>query len=151
MREILSIRTNADVGAFGEDAAARYLESRGYRLVMRNFKVPIGRNSIGAQITGEIDIIAVDDDTLCFIEVKTRSSDDFAPILAAVDRRKQRQITRTARVYRIMMHLTEMPIRFDVVTVLIQSGRPKIEHTKGFWTESKFKKKTWSGDPYYNF
>lgn len=151
MFEILAQNNRAGVGAFGEDAAAAFLESCGYRPVVRNFKVPIGRNTIGAQVTGEIDIIAVDDDTLCFIEVKTRSSDDFAPIIAAVDRRKQRQITRTARVYRIMMHLTQMPIRFDVVTVLIRGGRPKIELTKGFWTESKFKKKTWSGDPYYNF
>ncbi len=151
MPEIFSLNTKADVGSFGEDAAARFLEADGYRLVVRNFKVPIGRNTIGAQVTGEIDIIAVDDDTLCFIEVKTRSSEDFAPIIAAVDRRKQRQITRTARVYRMMMHLTHMPIRFDVVTVLIQSGRPKIELMKAFWTESKFKKKTWSGDPYYNF
>jgi putative endonuclease len=152
MSEILSLKTRAaDVGGFGEDEAARFLEANGYRLVMRNFKVPIGRNTVGAQVTGEIDVIAVDGETLCFIEVKTRSSDDFAPIIAAVDRRKQRQITRTARVYRKMMHLTQMPIRFDVVTVLLQSGMPKIELTKAFWTESKFKKKTWSGDPYYNF
>jgi putative endonuclease len=152
MSEILSLKTRAaDVGGFGEDEAARFLEANGYRLVMRNFKVPIGRNTVGAQVTGEIDVIAVDGETLCFIEVKTRSSDDFAPIIAAVDRRKQRQITRTARVYRKMMHLTQMPIRFDVVTVLLQSGPPKIELTKAFWTESKFKKKTWSGDPYYNF
>ncbi len=140
------------VGERGEELAAEFLVANGFRLVMANFKVPIGRNSNGAQVTGEIDLIAVDGETLCFIEVKSRRSDDFAPIIAAVDRRKQRQITRTARVYRRLMNLDEMPFRFDVVTVLIpKNGKPEVELTRSFWTEAKFKKKTWSGDPYYNF
>lgn len=140
------------VGERGEELAAEFLISNGFRLVIANFKVPIGRNSIGAQVTGEIDLIAIDGETLCFVEVKSRRSDDFAPIIAAVDRRKQRQITRTARVYRRIMDLDEMPFRFDVVTVLIpENGKPEIDLTRSFWTEAKFKKKTWRGDPYYNF
>jgi len=151
MNSILSAKS-VDLGALGESLAAEYLTSQGYRLVMANFKVPIGRNSNGAQVTGEIDLIAIDDETLCFVEVKTRRSDDFAPIITAVDRRKQRQITRTARVYRRVMHLDDMPFRFDVVTVLIPKNKePDIELTRSFWTEAKFKKKSWSGDPYYNF
>lgn len=140
------------VGERGEELAAEFLLSNDFRLVMANFKTPIGRNSIGAQVTGEIDLIAIDGETLCFIEVKTRRSDTYAPIITAVDRRKQRQITRTARVYRRIMHLDEMPFRFDVVTVLIPKDKePEIELIRSFWTEQKFKKRTWSGDPYYNF
>ncbi len=149
-----SIRSakSVDLGSLGESLAAEYLKAEGYRIVMANFKVPIGRNSNGAQVTGEIDLIAIDGETLCFIEVKTRRSDDFAPILTAVDNRKQRQITRTARVYRRIMHIDKMDLRFDVVTVLIPKNKePEIELTRSFWTEAKFRKKTWCGDPYYNF
>jgi putative endonuclease len=151
MNSILSAKS-IDLGSLGESLAAEYLIAEGYRLVMANFKVAIGRNSNGAQVTGEIDLIAIDGETLCFIEVKARRSDDFTPILTAVDNRKQRQITRTARVYRRIMHIDKMDFRFDVVTVLIpKNKKPEIELIRSFWTEAKFRKKTWSGDPYYNF
>ena len=136
-------------GRQGELLAARYLESCGYRLVLSNFKVPIGRNTRGAPVTGEIDIVAVDVDTLCFVEVKTRVSDAFAEPLANVTTRKQRQITRTSRVYRRIFQLSEMPYRFDVVSVVLASeSEPTIELIKGFWSESKFRKRVWSGDIY---
>ncbi|MGE3466032.1 MAG: YraN family protein [Pyrinomonadaceae bacterium] len=60
------------LGERGEGLAAEYLIDNGYRLVVSNFKVPVGRNRRGAQVTGEIDIVALDGETLCFIEVKTR-------------------------------------------------------------------------------
>lgn len=88
------------VGSKGESLAAKYLTANGYRLVMSNFKTPLGRNTNGAEITGEIDIIALDGETLCFIEVKTRMQDDFASPAQAVTLRKQRQIIRTAKIYR---------------------------------------------------
>ena len=86
------------IGKTGEEMAARFLLKNGYDLVVSNFKVPIGRNRKGVQVSGEIDIIALDGEVLCFVEVKTRSSDEFSTPLSAVDLRKQRQITRTARV-----------------------------------------------------
>src|SRR5258708_7021538 len=79
------------LGEKGEALAADYLIKNGYRLIVLNFKVPVGRNSKGVQVTGEIDIIALDDETLCFIEVKTRRSDEFTPVITNVDKRKQRQ------------------------------------------------------------
>ncbi len=73
-------------GTRGEKLAAEFIEREGFRIVMANFKVPIGRNSKGVSVTGEIDLVALDGDTLCFIEVKTRRSADFAGPLSAVDR-----------------------------------------------------------------
>lgn len=138
------------IGKTGEDLAARFLERDVYRLVLSNFKAPIGRNNSGAQISGEIDIIALDGDCLCFVEVKTRSSDDFASPLAAVDLRKQRQIIRTARVYRKIFGLKNVRFRYDAVTVVLNGKKaPKIEIFKNFWTEEKFRKKSWS-DEFYN-
>ena len=135
------------IGRLGEDLAARFLIRNGYRPVTANFKVPVGRNSLGAQVTGEIDLIALDGSVLCFVEVKTRSSDEFASPLAAVDLRKQRQIVRTARVYRKIFRLPNTNYRYDVVSiVLVKNARPKIELFKGFWTESKFRKKFWTDE-----
>lgn len=157
MSKILSIiaaaprpsNVRGETGSRGERLAAEYLEANGYRLVVANFKVPIGRNTRGVAVTGEIDIIAIDEDTLCLVEVKTKTSDEFASPLAAVNLRKQRQITRTARVYRRIFGLSEMPYRFDVVTVLLAANaKPKMGLTKGFWSESKFRKRAWTGDIY---
>lgn len=135
------------VGDLGERLAADFLIMQGYRLVMSNFSVPIGRNAIGAQIMGEIDLIGIDEGVLCFIEVKSRSSDRFAGPLEAVDLRKQRQIIRAARAYRRTFGISDMAFRFDVVTVLLSDPRkPIIEVIKGFWTESKFRKRSWSDD-----
>ncbi len=140
---------SAEVGIEGERLAAEFLEANGYRLVLSNFKVPIGRNSRGVSVTGEIDIVALDGDILCFVEVKTKTSAEFADPLASVTRRKQRQITRTARVYRRIFNLSQMPQRFDVVSIVLQGkAEPTIDLVKGFWSESKFRKKAWTGDIY---
>jgi putative endonuclease len=135
----------SSVGATGERLAAEYLTRSGYRLVVSNFKVPVGRNTKGVQVTGEIDLIALDGETLCFIEVKSRTSESFAPAISAVDLRKQRQITRTARVYRRVFGITDMAFRFDVVTV-VDGDEPKVEHIRNYWTEAKFRKQRWHNE-----
>lgn len=156
MSEILSIlspinstvvTSSSQIGELGETIAADFLTKKGYRLVLANFKVPIGRNSKGVQVSGEIDLIALDGDVLCFTEVKTRRSSGFGGPLSAVDLRKQRQITRTARIYRKVFGIRDIDFRFDVVTVLlVKNGVPKIELIKGFWNHNKFRKKAWTGD-----
>jgi len=139
------------VGRRGEELAAEYLVDHGYRLVIANFKTPVGRNSKGVQVTGEIDIIALDGATLCFIEVKTRRSDEFKAVITNVDKRKQRQITRTARVYRDIFRVRDVPHRYDVVTVLLpKHAEPEIEITKGFWSESSFRKRTWNNEAWHD-
>jgi len=133
------------LGSRGEELASTFLVESGYRIVMANFKVPVGRNGRGAQVTGEIDLIALDGETLCFVEVKTRRSEAFTPVITAIDRRKQRQITRTAKVYRRLFGVFEMPYRFDAVTVLMAPGcEPQIELIRGLWSESQFRKRSWN-------
>ncbi len=140
------------LGEQGEKLAADYLINNGYRIAVTNFKVPIGRNTKGVAVTGEIDIIALDGETLCFVEVKTRRSDEFTPVITAVDNRKQRQIIRTAKVYRRLFDIRDIKHRYDVVTVLFPlDAEPTIELTKGFWTESKFNKRTWSAPAWDEF
>jgi putative endonuclease len=140
------------LGDRGERMAANYLLRNGYRLVAANFKAPVGRNSKGVQVTGEIDLIALDGDTLCFVEVKTRRSDEFTPLITNVDLRKQRQITRTAKVYRRIFAIRDIKCRFDVVTVLIpKHSTPTIELQKGFWSEGKFRKRTWQYEAWRDY
>ncbi len=144
----LSEETDSNrVGRIGEDLAAQFFIRRGWRLVCSNFKVPIGRNRRGVAVSGEIDLIALDEDVLCFVEVKTRSSAEFASPLSAVDLRKQRQITRTARIYRKIFGLQSFKFRYDVVSIVLNDkNSPNIEHIKNFWTENKFRKKFWNDE-----
>jgi putative endonuclease len=142
------------LGQRGERLAAQHLELLGYALVASNFTLPVGRNLRGAIVHAEIDLVAYDGSTLCFIEVKTRSSDWFAAPEANVDLRKQRQISRAARRYRRMFDLQSEPYRYDVVSVVLPEGmegaviRPRLEVLRNFWTDDKFRKRRWVGAPY---
>ena len=123
-----------ELGKLGEAYAAAYLEQRGYRLVAANFTLPVGRNLRGAVVNNEIDLIAYDGDTLCFIEVKTRASDWFAPPEVNVDLRKRRQVARAARAYRRLFELENEAYRYDVVTVVLpDDSTPQIELIKNYF------------------
>jgi putative endonuclease len=137
-----------DLGRRGEELAAAYLQQIGYRLVAANFSLPVGRNRNQTVINAEIDLVAYEDDVLCFIEVKTRASDWFAAPSVNVDLRKQRQITRGARAYRRMFGLMEAIYRYDVVSIVLSSGTVKesdvvIELLRNFWRDEKFQKHRW--------
>lgn len=140
------------LGQRGEELAADHLVAQGYDLVAANFKLNVGRNMRGVMIQAEIDIVAYEGATLCFVEVKTRASDWFAAPEANVDLRKQRQISRAARAYRRTFGLTggALPYRYDVVSVIIPPAEangdappPRIELLKNFWTDAKFRKRRW--------
>jgi putative endonuclease len=135
-----------ELGRRGEALAIEYLERAGYRIGAANFSVPIGRNTRDVMVNAEIDVVAYDGPTLCFIEVKTRASDKFTAPQANVDLRKRRQIARAARTYRRMLGLMSAPYRYDVVTVLLptetESGS-HVELLKNFWTDEKLRKRTW--------
>lgn len=104
-------------GRAGEDMAARYLKSRGYLILARNHRG--GR--------GEIDIVARQDDTLVFVEVKMRSNDRSGLGRDYVDDRKQRRIVGAARHY--LMHFPwEGPCRFDVVEIQGSLSQAHISH-----------------------
>jgi putative endonuclease len=145
--------THLELGRRGEELAAAYLERVGYRIVAANFSVPVGRNRAGALINVEIDLVAYDGNTLCFVEVKSRASDWFAPPEANVDRRKQRQIVRAARMYRRMFGLAGAPYRYDVITVVLLAKENRvadfeIQLLRNYWTEDKLRKRRWSGTYY---
>jgi putative endonuclease len=140
------------LGRKGEQLAVRFLEKAGLRPVAANFRIPIGRNIRGVAVIAEIDLVAMDGATLCFIEVKTRSSDGFAAPEEAVNLRKQRQIIRAAKKYRKIFHLNYVKFRYDVVSIVLhQKTPPRIEHFRSFWTEEKFRKNRWSDDDFTGF
>jgi putative endonuclease len=143
------VPSHLELGRRGEELAAAYLLQAGYRIVAANFSVPVGRNRVGALINVEMDLVAYEGETLCFVEVKARASDWFAPPEANVDRRKQRQIARAARAYRRMFGLEGEPYRYDVVTVVMpeavdESLAPEIELLRNFWHEAQLRKHRWS-------
>src|SRR5436190_14279911 len=139
-----------ELGARGEALAIELLEQKGYRIVAANFSLPIGRNRRDMIVNAEIDVIAYDGPTLCFIEVKTRAADDIAAPEANVDRRKRRQIARAARGYRRMFGVTDSPFRYDVVSVVGKPDdtRPRIEIHKAFWTDEQLRKQ-YSREPFW--
>lgn len=147
-------QTPSSLGALGESYAAAYLEQLGYRIVGANFTLPVGRNLRGAIINAEIDLVAYDNDTLCFIEVKTRASDWFAPPQVNVDLRKRRQISRAARAYRQMLGIEDQPYRYDVITVVPNekdSSTPEVELLRNFWSDESLRKRRWSFETFYLF
>lgn len=147
--EELQARSKLELGRRGEEIAAAYLEQHGYRLVAGNFSIPVGRSRTSALVKAEIDLIAYEGPTLCFVEVKTRASDWFASPSANVDLRKQRQVTRAARAYRRAFGLVGAAFRYDVVSIVLPFPEDKgaelqIEILRNFWNEAKFRKRNWA-------
>ena len=130
------------LGSYGEAQALEYLKLvERYRIVAINYRIPLGRGASGRKITAEIDIIAYDGDTLVFVEVKTRTSEEFVPAQAAVDLQKQRQIARAAHRYRHVMKVLDEPYRYDVVTVIRDSeAGDRIELLRGYFNDSAFRR-----------
>ena len=107
------------IGRRGEEAAYFYLREHGYVIIARNYRSPRSRS--------ELDLVGWDGETLCFIEVKTRSTRAVLPAEAAVDAEKQRDLSRVAREF---LHKIEgdPPFRFDIVSVYLEAGEaPDIE------------------------
>ncbi|MGN0960803.1 MAG: YraN family protein [Christensenellales bacterium] len=96
------------VGASGEEIANKYLKNNGYRIVKTNYKNKIG----------EVDIIAYDNKTLVFVEVKYRKNDYFGLPREAVNYRKQMKIRQVATIFINQNRLFDKEIRFDVVEIL---------------------------------
>ena len=95
------------LGRAGEDRAAKYLAQQGYRVLERNFRTS----------HGEIDLIALHEGTIVFVEVKTRTSDAFGAPELAVTPQKQRRMVKTALGYIKYKKLHQVPCRFDVVAI----------------------------------
>ncbi len=106
-------------GARGEELARRFLRSHGYKILYRNFRACGG---------GEIDIVCRDGDTLVFVEVKTRSDEDFGRPIEAVDRQKQLRVSKGGLAWLRLLDNPDIVFRFDVVEVLLPDhGVPHFE------------------------
>jgi len=107
------------LGDRGENLAARYLRNLGYKIIVRNYRCPLG----------EIDIVARDGKTLVFVEVKTREYDEPTPENQVGDI-KRHQLTKAGKHYLTRYGVPQPPARFDVVAIVWPEGRePQIRHT----------------------
>lgn len=97
------------LGRAGEEIAARYLRKCGYKILRKNFRAPHG---------GEVDLVCRHGKELVFVEVKTRSSEDFGRPFEAVNQKKRRLIIRGAMKWLRMLDMPDITFRFDIVEVV---------------------------------
>ena len=115
-------------GKLGELAAKKHLQKHGLKFLTANF----------SSKRGEVDLIFRDDDCLVFIEVKTRSSEEWTRPAAAVNARKRKLLSRTALDYLRLLKNPPIKIRFDVVEVLLDDGNvAEIRHLPNTFALSK--------------
>ena len=107
-------------GKWGEDKAAEYLTKQGYAIIERNYRCRFG----------EIDIIAVKEGTLTFVEVKTRANLKFGRPAASVTKTKQNKIHSTGFHYLSSCNIKYRGFYFDVIEVLRMNGETKLTHLK---------------------
>jgi putative endonuclease len=107
------------IGSRGEKLACHFLRRNGYKILYRNFR---GRSG------GEIDIVCRERDTLVFVEVKTRSREDFGRPFDAVNRDKQKRISRGGLAWLRLLDDPDILFRFDVVEVILaKESEPRLE------------------------
>lgn len=105
------------LGREGEDIAARYLERQGYTVLDRNWRS--GHK--------ELDLVVCKENTIVFVEVKTRTSADYGDPWSFVDDRKIRRIVNSADAY-IRFRCIDMDVRFDIISITVENGDFKVEH-----------------------
>ena len=111
MREARTLHPDGALGRLGEDLAHRHLQKKGLVVCARNYRSPAGH---------EIDIVAWEGDTLVFVEVKTRTSDEHAAPGRAIDRDKMERISRAAWHYARMADADWKKTRIDAVSVVLR-------------------------------
>jgi len=110
-----------EAGRRGEGIAARYLESHGWRILARGYRVRVG----------EIDLVAARGGVLVFVEVKTRRNPILDDGRGAVDGAKQRRLTQAAGLFLARRRLGHMPCRFDVILITGGEAEWDIVHIEG--------------------
>ena len=101
-----------DLGKYGEDLAIKFLKRKGYKILQRNFRSKFG----------EIDIIAQEQDTLVFVEVKTRWSQSFGPPEEAITPWKIKAIIKTGQYFKLLHPQTPDCLRMDAVVIEMDKG-----------------------------
>ena len=99
-------------GELGERAAKRRLKRQGLKFLTANFRSP----------RGEIDLVCREKDCLVFVEVKTRSSEEWTRPAAAVNAERRQRLTRAALDYLRLLKNPKVKVRFDIVEVLLEDG-----------------------------
>src|SRR5947199_3893634 len=99
-------------GELGERAAKKYLKRQGLKFLVANFRSD----------RGEIDLVCRHEDCLVFVEVKTRSSEEWLRPAAAVNAERRRRLSRAALDYLRLIKNPQVKIRFDIVEVLLLDG-----------------------------
>ena len=115
---MIFIPQKKELGKRGEDIAIKFLKEKGYKIIERNYRCPMG----------EVDVVAEDKETLVFVEVKTRTSTNFGLPEEAISYRKKQHLSRIASFYLIYHKIKEANCRFDVVSILMESDKIKDIH-----------------------
>ncbi|MFC1657981.1 YraN family protein [Candidatus Omnitrophota bacterium] len=115
-----SVENRASLGRRAEKAAVNFLRSNGYGIIQTDYRVR----------AGQIDIIARDKNTICFVEVKARRSARFGSPGEAVEAAKQRKISKVALMFLKQQKLLNSPARFDVVSISYFQTQPAIRLIK---------------------
>ena len=113
-------KENLNFGKIGEDKAALLLTDNGYKILARNYRTKLG----------EVDIIAEDKDTICFIEVKARKDCRFGFPQEAISKAKQRQLTKSALMFLKEKNLLHKNARFDIVSIIYSQDTSKLDLIK---------------------
>lgn len=106
-----------ELGVKGEITALDYLQSKGYTIMEINWRFS----------HAEVDIIAKHNNTIVFVEVKTRSTDHFGYPESAVDAAKQKNMALAADEY-LDRNNIEMDVRFDVISIVMKNNKPDLHH-----------------------
>ncbi len=108
------------LGRWGQKQAKKFLKKKGYKTLKENFSCK----------TGEIDLIMAEPQgSLVFIEVKTKTNEDFVDAEAAVTKAKQFRMAKTANFFTKKYKLENLPLRFDVVIIVAnEKNKPQIRH-----------------------
>jgi putative endonuclease len=107
-------------GKAAEDAAAAWLEERGFRVLACNHRTP----------AGEVDLVCAEGETLCFVEVRSRASEDHGTPAETITRAKARRVARAAEDWTLRNGVEDRPMRFDVVAVTVGEVGPTFEHIR---------------------
>ena len=122
-----SVPAHIRLGRLGERAARKYLEQKGLKFLLANYRTPRGEIDLIFRARGDGGagriFIRNKSNCLVFVEVKTRSSEDWTRPAAAVDAERRRRLSRTALDYLKLLHQPPVTIRFDIVEVLLTDGR----------------------------
>jgi putative endonuclease len=115
-------------GNLGEKAAKKYLQRLGLKFLIANYRSP----------RGEVDLVFRDNECLVFVEVKTRSSEDWTRPAAAVDQEKKRLLSLAAMDYLRLLKSPKIKMRFDIIEVLLTAGAvDQVRHIPNAFSLSK--------------